>query len=74
MTTSNSELYTPDQLAVLLGVRVSTVYFWASTGYLPTVKLGKLVRFRKESILLWLEKREKPGRNRRRKVIDLEAR
>lgn len=67
------ELLTPEQLADFLGVKLSTIYKWVHIGYLPTVKLGKLVRFKKCSILLWLEKRERPGRRRRRVEIDLET-
>ena len=52
------------EVAVLLGLGLSTVYEWAHTGRLPSVHLtdhvGRcLVRFRPEAIEAFVEEREK---------------
>ena len=56
------KLLTPEQLSLLLQVKVSTVYKWAHYGYVPKVKLGSLIRFKESKIEEWLKKREKDGR------------
>ena len=58
----SNNLLTPQELADELGVKISTVYHWSHIGYIPTVKLGNLLRFRRASIEIWLEKKEKKGR------------
>ncbi|MCP4685728.1 MAG: helix-turn-helix domain-containing protein [bacterium] len=44
----------------------STIYQWTHQGYIPHVKLGKLVRFREKKVLEWIEKRSCSGRKTRR--------
>jgi excisionase family DNA binding protein len=47
--------YTPETLATYLGVSLSTLYRWNSSGYGPPfVKLGNLVRYMFEDAELWL--------------------
>ena len=47
--------YTPETLASYLGVSLSTIYSWNSSGYGPPfVKLGNLVRYTYEGVELWL--------------------
>jgi excisionase family DNA binding protein len=47
--------YTPETLAAYLGVSLSTMYSWNSSGYGPPfVKLGNLVRYTYEDVELWL--------------------
>ncbi len=47
--------YTPETLAAHLGVLLSTIYSWNSSGYGPPfVKLGNLVRYTFEDVELWL--------------------
>ncbi len=47
--------YTPETLAAYLGVSLSTIYSWNSSGYGPPfVKLGNLVRYTFEDVELWL--------------------
>ncbi len=55
-------LLTPQELADELGVRISTIYHWSHIGYIPAVKLGNLLRFRRSSVEKWLEKRERKVR------------
>ena len=50
--------YTPETLATYLGVSLSTIYSWNSSGYGPPfVKLGNLVRYTYEALVLWLSRR-----------------
>ena len=48
-------IYTPETLASCLGVSLSTIYSWNSSGYGPPfVKLGNLVRYTYEDVEIWL--------------------
>lgn len=62
----SEELLTPKEIAEKLGVKKSTIYLWSHTGYIPTVKIGNLIRFRRSSIERWLDKKEKKGRYSRK--------
>jgi excisionase family DNA binding protein len=54
-TSLPSGFYTPETLAAYLGVSLSTIYSWNSSGYGPPfVKLGNLVRYTYEDVELWL--------------------
>ena len=66
------QLLTPQELADRLGVKLSTIYHWSHIGYVPTVKLGNLIRFRWKSVSAWLEKKESKGRARRKYEIESE--
>lgn len=56
------KLITPKQLCELLQVDQSTVYWWSHIGFIPHLKIGKLVRFREVDINQWLLSRRKSGR------------
>jgi len=58
----SEKLLTPQELADRLGVKLSTIYNWSHIEYIPTVKLGGLIRFRWSSIIKWVEKKENKGR------------
>jgi len=58
----SEDLLTPKELADKLGIKKSTIYHWSHIDYIPTVKLGNLIRFRWSSIIKWLDKKEKTGR------------
>ena len=62
----SEDLLTPQELANKLGVKQSTIYHWTHIGYIPTVKIGNLIRFRWSSIHKWIEKQEKVGRVNRK--------
>ena len=64
-------LLTPQEIADVLGVSKSTIYQWTHQEYIPHVKLGRFVRFRKSAIEIWLEKKAKKGRDKKRIDIDL---
>lgn len=64
-------LLTVDDLAAWLQVKPRTVYQWVHEGYLPVIKLGSLVRFDQASIIVWVKKREAPGRAKQRVETDI---
>ena len=50
---TRAELMTPDEVAVLLAVPVSTVRDWARRGLIPSRKLGRHRRFLRSEIERW---------------------
>jgi excisionase family DNA binding protein len=60
-----------DEVADWLQVKPRTIYQWVHERYIPTVKLGALVRFDQASIVAWLKKRETPGRASQRLEVDI---
>ncbi len=61
-----NKLLTPEEVAMLLGVKLSTIYQWTHQGFIPHVKLGKFVRFKEKDIWKWIEIRTDPGRKSRK--------
>jgi len=68
--TVNENLLKPAEVAELLQVQKSTVYKWAHYNYIPHVKLGRSLRFRKKVIDRWVKKKE---RERRVESLDMEG-
>ncbi len=56
------KLLTPKQLSELLQVDQSTVYWWSHTGFIPHIKIGKLVRFKEVEVEEWVKQRSRQGR------------
>lgn len=54
-------LWTAHEVAELLGVSHEYVWQLSREGRIPTVALGRTRRYRRESILAWLEQIESPG-------------
>ena len=53
-TNLSAGFYTPETLATYLGMSLSTIYSWNSSGYGPPfMKLGNLVRYTYEVVELW---------------------
>ncbi len=50
---------TAQQLSEILQVKLSTIRKWCDYQYIPYVRLGGLVRFKKEKVEEWIRKREK---------------
>ncbi len=50
------------QVAQWLTVAESTIRKWVHYGFIPHVRLGSAVRFRKEDIEKWLQERTEKGR------------
>lgn len=57
-----SRLLTPRELAEMLQVKPSTIYQWVHEGFIPHVKVGRLVRFREGDVSRWIDARTKSGR------------
>ena len=64
---SRSRLLEADEVARYLGMRTDWVYREVRAGRLPHIRLGRAVRFRRESIEAWLESRERGTTNGRRR-------
>lgn len=54
-------LWTAYDVADLLGVSHEYIWQLSREGRIPTVSIGRTRRYRKESILAWLEEIESPG-------------
>ena len=63
MTTATAEepILTPEEAATLLRISIKTLYRWASTGKVPSLKFGGALRFRRERLLEWAAKQERGG-------------
>lgn len=51
---TRAELMTPDEVALLLAVPVSTVRDWARRGLIPSRKLGRHRRFLRSEVERWV--------------------
>jgi excisionase family DNA binding protein len=54
-------LWTAHEVADLLGVSHEYIWQLSREGRIPTVSLGRTRRYRRDSILAWLEQIESPG-------------
>lgn len=61
---SPARLLEAEDVADLLGMTTDWVYREVRAGRLPHIRLGRYVRFRRESIDAWLDAREHGGRVR----------
>ncbi len=57
--TAGSRLLEVEDVANYLGVRTDWVYREVRAGRLPHIRLGRAVRFRRESIEAWVDSRER---------------
>lgn len=55
-------LLTPAEVAEILGMKLSTVYAWAYQRRVPTVKLGRALRFRQSAIEQFVRQHERRAR------------
>jgi len=69
-----NRLLSTQEVADLLGVKLSTIYQWTHQGFIPHVKLGKFVRFKESEIAKWIEKREVAGRTTQRLRVNMVTR
>jgi excisionase family DNA binding protein len=51
-------LLTADEVADLLGVTTAWIYSQSRAGAIPTVKLGRYYRYRREAIERWIATQE----------------
>jgi excisionase family DNA binding protein len=56
------KLLTPREIADHLGVQLSTIYQWTHQGFIPHVKMGRLLRFKIQDIEKWIGDRSINGR------------
>jgi len=56
------KLLTSQEIADYLGVKLSTIYSWTHLGFIPHIKVGRLVRFKESDVRSWLKKRTEKGR------------
>jgi excisionase family DNA binding protein len=47
--------YNVDELAATIGVKVPTIRLWTCYGDIPRTKMGRLVRFKLEDVLAWIQ-------------------
>ena len=55
-------LMTAKQVSELIEVKPSTIYQWVHEGFIPYVKLGKCVRFKKDELFRWIDKNHRKER------------
>jgi excisionase family DNA binding protein len=55
MASRSEPLLRPSDVARLLACSSKTVYAWAASGYLPSVRLGRLVRFKAGDVRQFVE-------------------
>jgi len=55
------ELLSPKELSRILKISPITVYKWAERGILPSYKLEVVLRFSRDDVLDFLQKRRKVG-------------
>ncbi|MEW6349730.1 MAG: helix-turn-helix domain-containing protein [Thermodesulfobacteriota bacterium] len=53
---------TTEEVAELLRVSISTIRKWVHYGFVPHVKIGRLVRYRRSDITQWIDERATEGR------------
>lgn len=58
-TTGRPEILTVQQLADEFGISAGKVYLMANKGELPSVRFGRVFRFRRATVEAWLAARER---------------
>jgi excisionase family DNA binding protein len=61
MADENEKLLTPEQVAERLQVTVQTIYTWMRSGYLPSVKMGRLWRIRPSELEEFIKQQKHQG-------------
>lgn len=65
---SDDRLMNAEEVAQLLSVPLSWVRQETREGRLPSIRLGRYWRYRRERVLAWLEEREEIGRKHQPRV------
>ena len=65
------KLLSVQEASEILGVKVSTLYSWIHQGYVPHIKLGRLVKFSESDLSQWVEDKKQEGRIARIPQIQL---
>lgn len=53
------DLLTIDELSKLLKLKKSTLYSWVHERRIPHLKVGRLLRFRRDSVEKWLKTQDR---------------
>lgn len=53
--------WTVYEVAVYLGVKPSTVYSWVKAGEIPYYRIGKMLKFKRGDVDLWMENHRREG-------------
>ncbi len=56
-------LFTAQETADLLGIKLSTLYTWAYRRQVPVQKVGKALRFSPSALTAWLSSQARPPRD-----------
>ena len=64
------KLLTPDELGRILNVKLSTIYKYTHMGTIPFYKIGKMIRFKEDEIMNWVEK--KAVKNKHTRVSNIQ--
>jgi excisionase family DNA binding protein len=57
----NEGFWSIKEVSEYLNIRQSTLYCWAKTGEIPHYKLGKIIRFKRADIDVWMENHKREG-------------
>jgi excisionase family DNA binding protein len=60
--------WTVNEVATYLNVKPSTVYSWLKAWQIPHYRIGKMVRFRKPDVDIWMERHRREGDSVKQKV------
>ena len=55
-------LLRPSEAKELIGCELSTIYAWAYKGKIPSIKIGKLLRFSPTSLAKWISQHERKAK------------
>ncbi|MEW6374550.1 MAG: helix-turn-helix domain-containing protein [Thermodesulfobacteriota bacterium] len=69
--TGAEKFLTVPEVASILSVRPSTVYQWASSGEIPHYRLGRIMRFKRKDLEVWVEGFRKERIDHRRKTREI---
>jgi excisionase family DNA binding protein len=58
---ADEKLLTPEQVADRLQVTVQTIYTWIRSGYLPSIKVGRLWRIRPDDLEDFIKQQKHQG-------------
>jgi excisionase family DNA binding protein len=70
---NDDRLMTAAEVADMLDVKVSWVRSATREGTIPHIRLGRWVRYRRSSVLAWIEQCEQPGRSVRLRTVTSKA-
>lgn len=60
LITTPQRLLNIRELSEYLGVSINTIYCWVNKGFIPRIKLGRLVKFDINEINSWLDEKKWP--------------